>query len=140
LVHFQKPYNRNDNSQIIFIMKANVIVMTIRATPLYPASAKEMEALGQRLRDARLRRRFSMETVCARANLSRPTLYKIENGDPSVAFGFYVQVLRVLGLRADLSLIAKEDSLGRRLQDESLPRRRRAPRKKAPTGAGNGET
>jgi hypothetical protein len=59
--------NRNDNLQIIFIMRLNVIVMTSRATQLYPASAKEMEALGQRLRDARLRRRFSMETVCARA-------------------------------------------------------------------------
>jgi transcriptional regulator with XRE-family HTH domain len=120
-------------------MQAKVIVMTSRATPLYPASAKEMETLGQRLRDARLRRSFSMESVCARANLSRPTLYKIENGDPSVAIGFYVQVLRVLGLLADLSLIAKEDALGRRLQDESLPQRRRAPRKKAPTGGSNGE-
>jgi transcriptional regulator with XRE-family HTH domain len=108
--------------------------MSIRATPLYPASAKEMEALGQRLRDARLRRRFSMETVCLRANLSRPTLYKIENGDPSVAIGFYVQVLRVLGLLGDLSFIGKEDTLGRRLQDESLPQRKRAPRKKALTG------
>ncbi|MEI6756574.1 MAG: helix-turn-helix domain-containing protein [Chlorobium sp.] len=112
--------------------------MANRATPLYPASAKEMEALGQRLRDARLRRRFSMETVCARANLSRPTLYKIENGDPSVAMGFYVQVLRVLGLLGDVSLIAKEDKLGRQLQDESLPLRRRAPRKKVVTGVGDG--
>jgi transcriptional regulator with XRE-family HTH domain len=98
---------------------------------IYPASAKELAALGQRLKDARLRRRFSMETVCARADISRPTLNKLENGDPSVAFGVYVQVLRVLGLVEDLSLIAKEDVLGRRLQDESLPQRKRAPRKKA---------
>jgi hypothetical protein len=34
----------------------------------------------------------------------------------------------------DLSLIAKEDVLGRRLQDESLPQRKRAPRKKIPAG------
>lgn len=111
--------------------------MTKRVT-IYPASVNQMEALGQRLKDARLRRRFSMETVCARADISRPTLYKVENGDPSVAFGIYVQVLRVLGLVEDLSLIAKEDALGRRLQDESLPRRKRAPRRKAPTGDGNG--
>jgi hypothetical protein len=71
-----------------------------------------------------------METVCARADLSRPTLYKIEKGDPSVAFGHYVQVLRVLGLLDDLRLIAGDDLVGRRLQDESLPRRKRAPRKK----------
>jgi len=96
---------------------------------IYPASAKELAALGQRLKDARLRRRFSMATVCARADISRPTLSKVEKGDPSVAFGIYVQVLRVLGLLEDLALLAKEDVLGRRLQDESLPQRKRAPRK-----------
>jgi transcriptional regulator with XRE-family HTH domain len=105
---------------------------------IYPASAKEMVALGLRLKDARLRRRFSMETVCSRADISRPTLNKVENGDPSVAFGIYVQVLRVLGMVEDLSLIAKEDVLGRRLQDESLPQRKRAPRKKTPPGKNNG--
>jgi len=112
--------------------------MTKRTVTIYPSSAKEMEALGQRLKDARLRRRFSMETVCARADISRPTLYKVENGDPSVAIGIYVQVLRVLGMVEDLSLIAKEDVLGRRLQDESLPHRKRAPRRKPPTGDSDG--
>lgn len=108
--------------------------MNKRTATIYPSSAKELEALGQRLKDARLRRRFSMETVCARADISRPTLYKVENGDPSVAIGSYLQVLRVLGMVDDLSLIAKEDVLGRRLQDESLPHRKRAPRKKTPSG------
>jgi transcriptional regulator with XRE-family HTH domain len=102
---------------------------------IYPASAKELENLGQRLKDARLRRRFSMETVCARADISRPTLYKIEKGDPSVAIGLYVQVLRVLGLVEDLSSIAREDAVGRRLQDEALYQRKRAPRKKPQSGA-----
>jgi len=108
--------------------------MTKRSRAIYPASAKEMKTLGQRLKDARLRRRFSMETVCSRADISRPTLYKVKNGNPSVAIGIYVQVLRVLGMLEDLSLIAKEDVLGRRLQDESLPQRKRAPRKKIPAG------
>ena len=111
-----------------------ITVMSKRTVTIYPASAKEMKALGQRLKDARLRRRFSMETVCARADISRPTLYKVENGDPSVSIGIYVNVLRVLLLIEDLSLIAKEDVLGRRLQDESLPHRKRAPRRKPPTG------
>ena len=103
--------------------------MSKKSAVIYPSSAKELEALGERLKDARLRRRFSMETVCARADISRPTLYKVENGDPSVAIGSYLQVLRVLGLVKDLSFIAKEDELGRRLQDEALPHRKRAPRK-----------
>jgi transcriptional regulator with XRE-family HTH domain len=112
--------------------------MSKRTAILYPSSAKEMTALGQRLKDARLRRRFSMETVCSRAGISRPSLYKVEKGDPSVAIGIYVQVLRVLGLVEDLAFIAREDVLGRRLQDESLPRRKRAPRKKTPAGDNNG--
>ncbi len=107
---------------------------------IYPSSARELEALGQRLKDARLRRRFSMATVCARAGISRPTLYKVEIGDPSVAMGIYVQVLRVLGLTADLGLLAGEDELGRRLQDEALPHRKRAPRKIRPVGEADGKT
>ena len=112
--------------------------MSKRAVTIYPSSAKELEALGQRLKDARLRRRFSMETVCARADISRPTLYKVENGDPSVAMGSYLQVLRVLGLVEDLSFIAREDVLGRRLQDEAQPHRKRAPRKPRPVGETDG--
>ena len=100
-----------------------------RTTTIYPTSSKELKELGQRLKDARLRRRFSMDTVCLRADISRPTLYKIESGESSVTIGSYVQVLRVLGLTGDLALVAKEDSLGRRLQDEALPNRRRAPRR-----------
>lgn len=104
--------------------------MTKKRIVMYPASMKEMDALGQRLKDARLRRRFSMETVCARADISRPTLYKVEKGDPTVAVGIYVNVLRVLGLVDDLGMIAKEDAIGRRLQDDALPHRKRAPRRK----------
>lgn len=110
-----------------------------RTTTIYPSSSKELKELGQRLKDARLRRRFSMATVCLRADISRPTLYKIESGEPSVTIGAYVQVLRVLGLTGDLALVAKEDVLGRRLQDESLPRRQRAPRRSnIPSGNENG--
>jgi transcriptional regulator with XRE-family HTH domain len=114
--------------------------MAKKTITLYPASMKQMELLGQRLKDARLRRRFSMETVCSRAGISRPTLYKVENGDPSVSIGFYVHILRVLGLVEDLSFIAREDVLGRRLQDESLPQRKRAPRRKTPTVKRDGKS
>lgn len=103
-----------------------------RTISLYPASDRALRELGQRLKDARLRRRFSMDTVCVRADISRPTLYKIEKGEPSVAFAAYIQVLRVLGLLDDLALIAKEDAVGRRLQDESMTRPRRAPKRTLP--------
>lgn len=103
---------------------------------IYAGPLKEMAAFGERIKDARLRRRFSMEVVCARVGISRPTLSKIEQGDPSVAFGIYAVVLRVLGLLDDLALVAKEDKLGRLLQDESLPQRKRSPRTSKPPQQG----
>lgn len=78
---------------------------------------------------ARLRRAFSAETVCARAGISRPTLGKIEKGEASVTMGSYLQVLRVLEMEQDLSTIAAEDVVGRRLQDAGMARRERAPRR-----------
>jgi len=64
------------------------------------------------------------------SQLDSKPLYKVEKGDPTVAVGIYVNVLRVLGLVDDLEVIAKEDAIGRRLQDEALPHRKRAPRRK----------
>jgi transcriptional regulator with XRE-family HTH domain len=104
---------------------------------MHPASTKAMEELGQRLKDARLRRKLTMEALCLLADISRPTLYKVESGDPTVAFGIYVQVMSVLRLTEDLSLLAKEDRLGRQLQDESLPRRKRAIKRQRQNGAEN---
>lgn len=115
------------------------VIMAKKPLYMYPGSLKEIQALGRRLKDARLRRRFSMETVCVRADISRPTLSKIEKGDPTVAFGHYVQVLRVLNLLGDLELLAKADDLGRRLQDEALPGRKRAPRRKMTSGDSDGQ-
>ena len=98
---------------------------------LYPSSARTLLALGKRLKDARLRRQFSAETVAARAGIARQTLTKIEAGSGSVTMGNYFQVLAVLGLDKDMHSVARDDVLGRRLQDEALPQRQRAPRRTA---------
>ena len=103
--------------------------MPAKASTLYPSSQRQLLALGERLRLARLRRAFSAETVCARADISRPTLTKIEKGDASVTMGSYLQVLRVLEMEQDLMVIAATDVVGRRLQDAGLARRERAPRR-----------
>jgi transcriptional regulator with XRE-family HTH domain len=102
--------------------------MIKRTATLYPSSVKALQALGQRMKDARLRRHFSAETVAARAGISRQTLAKIEAGADSVAMGNYFQVLVVLGLEKDMNVVARDDVLGRRLQDAELPQRQRAPR------------
>lgn len=77
---------------------------------------------------ARLRRAYSSETVAQRAAISQKTLYRVERGDPSVAPGVYARVLQALRLENDLSSIAADDVLGRKLQDADLELRRRAPK------------
>lgn len=91
----------------------------------FPSEARLLADLGERLRLARLRRRLNAVVVAARANISRPTLAKAERGDPSVTLGTYLRILAIYGLENDLSIVAGDDVLGRRLQDLALP----APRK-----------
>lgn len=50
-------------------------------------------------------------------------------GNPSVAIGIYAAVLHALNnMDKDLLLVAKDDELGRKLQDLELTTRKRAPR------------
>ncbi|ERR1017187_1970040 len=101
-----------------------------RTTPtLFPSSTRRLIALGERLRMARLRRRYSSESVAKRAGIARATLYRVEEGDPGVSIATYASVLRVLGLQDDLDLVGRDDVLGRKLQDLQLPTRKTAPRR-----------
>ena len=71
-----------------------------------------------------------MQLVAERAGMSRTTLRGIERGDAGVTLGAYANVLHSLGLHDDLGLVARDDELGRKLQDASMPTRARS-RKKA---------
>ena len=79
---------------------------------------------------ARIRRSLSAELVAERAGISRASLWKVEKGVPSVAMGIYAAVLHALNnLDKDLLLVAKDDEMGRQLQDLNLITRKRAPRR-----------
>jgi transcriptional regulator with XRE-family HTH domain len=73
---------------------------------------------------ARLRRKLTGVLVAARMGVARDTLHRLEKGDAGISLGTYQRALRVLGLDRDLDLIARDDVLGRRLQDARLPARR----------------
>jgi transcriptional regulator with XRE-family HTH domain len=90
--------------------------------PLQPSLRRSGEALGNRLRLARLRRHMAQKEVAARADVDRLTLSRLERGDLAVSLAVLVRVLGVLGLAADLDNLAKDDVLGRRLQDIPLQR------------------
>jgi transcriptional regulator with XRE-family HTH domain len=95
---------------------------------LLPRAQKPLTILGENIRLARLRRRYSMEQVAERADISRPTLHSIERGNSNVTIGAYVKVLAVLGLEDDIARVATDDILGRKLQDIGLTVRKRAPK------------
>lgn len=95
--------------------------MQNRKVVLLPNSQKILKTMGEQIKLARLRRRISVELVAERAGVSRSSVWHVEKGDSSVAIGIYVAVLNALnGLDKDLLLIAKDDELGRKLQDIGL--------------------
>ncbi len=104
--------------------------MKVRSILLFPGSQKNLTTLGENIRLARLRRRYSMVQVAERAGISRPTLKSVESGNPNVAIGAYVKVLAVLGLDKDIASVANDDLLGRKIQDAGLIIKERSPKRK----------
>ena len=97
-----------------------------RKTPPLPLPVRRsLKKLGSDIREARLRRRIQTTVMADRVQISRPTLRKLEQGDPSVGIGAYATALYVLGMvdrLTDLADIAN-DPVGQQLVSEALPQR-----------------
>ena len=103
--------------------------MKTKKAIVLPKTEQILKQLGEQIRLARLRRDLSVNLVCERAYISRATLWKVENGDSSVAIGFYAAVLHALdNMDKDLLLVAKDDEIGKTLQDLKIDVRKRASR------------
>ena len=88
-----------------------------KSVAVLPQTQAILEQLGEQIKLARLRR------------ARRATVWNVEKGNPSVAIGIYAAVLHALNnMDKDLLLVAKDDELGRKLQDLELTTRKRAPR------------
>ena len=90
---------------------------------------QKMQIVGEQIRLARLRRNLSIAQIAERATSSPLTDSRIEKGTPTVAIGIYLRVLYALQLDDDILLLAKEDVIGKALQDLNLKKRERASQK-----------
>ncbi len=105
--------------------------MPKKSIVLLPETLNILKQMGLQIKYARLRRKISAEIVAERAGISRATLCAIEKGSPSVAMGGYAAVLHALNyMDKDLLLVAKDDELGRKLQDLDLHVQKRVRKKR----------
>jgi len=95
-------------------------VLNKRSAVIFPKNKKILLTLGENIKLARKRRKLTQTLISERTGLSRLTVRNIEKGDSGVSIGHYLVVLSVLGLADDLLKVAKDDELGRKLQDINL--------------------
>ncbi len=88
-----------------------------------------LQITGEQIRLARLRRDLSISQVAERATVSDLSVSRVEKGLPTVSMGIYLRVLYALQLDEDVLLLAKNDEMGRALQDLRLKPRQRASKK-----------
>ncbi len=98
---------------------------------LLPKEKRILSRLGENLKLARLRRKFSAEMVSERARISRTTLWNIETGKSTTSIATLLQVLSVYGLEKDLVKVGEDDILGRKIQDAKLSIGKRVSNKKS---------
>lgn len=92
-------------------------------------SSEALQVLGSTVRAARLQRRWTAAELAERLGVSRPTVAKIERGDPSVAVGTVFEAAALL----DVALFEDDvtrDRYGRSKRTELalLPARARRPK------------
>lgn len=93
---------------------------------------KALKTLGQHIKEARIKRRLTLELVAERAGISYLSVLNVEKGSSTVSMGIYAKVLFVLGLVENLYEIANpdKDEVGKVLESENLPKRVRYKNKK----------
>jgi transcriptional regulator with XRE-family HTH domain len=88
-----------------------------------------MQIVGEQIKLARLRRNLSIAQIAERAMVSVLTVSRVEKGLPTVAIGIFLRVLYALQLDDDILGLAKDDLMGKALQDMGLKTRKRAAKK-----------
>ena len=90
---------------------------------------RKMEIVGEQIKLARLRRNMTISQIADRATCSTLTVSRIEKGIATVSIGIYLRVLYALQLEDDILCLAKDDIMGKALQDIQLKTRKKASKK-----------
>jgi len=101
------------------------------------AALGALTALGERLREARLRRNWTQQQTAEKSGLSESSIKKVEAGSPRIMIAAYLSVLDVFGQATafDAVLAPGDDTLGEALARSALRQRARPERAGAATGA-----
>lgn len=93
------------------------------------AALGALTALGDRLREARLRRNWTQAQTAEKAGLSESSVKKVEAGSPRITVAAYLSLLDVFGapVALDAVLAPGDDTLGEALARQSLRQRARSP-------------
>lgn len=93
--------------------------------PLSARTRGSARRLGSHLATWRKLQRLTAEQVAERAGITRGTLRRLENGEPTVGLDVFLNVARALGTldRVVEALDPYETDLGRVRADEALPKR-----------------
>jgi len=102
--------------------------------PLPIQTLDRVKDLGDRVRQARTRRGWSIAELADKAGINRNTLNALELGKPGVALGTYVTVLWTLGLDKTLDGVAHPDA---DLHGKTLEASRRPARVRKSLKSGN---
>lgn len=122
--------NKDQKWKVVYAHFSNFVQCKCTFGEVLPRKLEQkMEIVGEQIKLARLRRNLSVAQVAERATCSPLTVSRIEKGVPTVAIGIYLRVLYALQLDDDILWIAKEDKLGKSLQDLALKNRERASKK-----------
>lgn len=77
--------------------------MPATAPPTAELQVRQLAGLGAALRARRKQLKVNATTTAEAAGVSRPTLYRIEQGEPSVTLGAYAAAAAALGLEFRLA-------------------------------------
>lgn len=94
------------------------------------AALRSLRELGERLREARLRRNWTQAQTADKAGLSESSVKKVESGTPRITMSAYLALLDVFGQpdAFDGVLAPGDDTLGEALGRAAVRQRARQPR------------